>query len=428
MAGQRQRSASLAIERRLSAIAFLDVVDYSKLIEIDSATTIQRWVRARRKQIDPRIAKWHGRVVDRAGDGLFVEFRSALNAIHWGLDVQQALTSSRNASPMQVRVSVHLADLIEREDGEIYGVGVNIAARLQAQGEPGCLIASKAVVDEVCGKIAASITDLGEIRLRNIARPVHAYCLRPHQHAAASRASFIKPAVLGPVRDPRPSIAVLPFRKNSVASDEAYFEDGIIDGIIHVLSGLQGLFVISRSSTLAFAGSNIDARRIGAELGVRYILYGSVYRAHDQLRISTELSDADTGTIIHSGHYRGSAAEVFELQDRISIEAVAIIAPQIRERELHRALRKHPDSMTAYDLVLQGLDCLHRLDRAALLRARDLLRQAIAADPNYAAAHSYLAWFHVFQLAQGWSSDPAADAAAAIDAATTAIERERNDA
>lgn len=235
------------------------------------------------------------------------------------------------------------------------------------------------------------------------------------------------PALLSARPDDRPSIAVLPFRKDAADPQEAYFADGIIEGIVHVLSGLDGLFVVSRGSALAFAQHTLDARAAGVELGARYVLYGGVRRAGGRLRITTELTDAERGTILRADRYDGAEEDLFDLQDRIAEQVVAAVAPQLREHELARALRKPPASLSAYDFVLQALDQLRQLDAESLGGAWTLLRRAAEADPGYAPAHSYTAWVHVLRIAQGWSADAAADAAEAEQAALRAIRSDRND-
>ncbi len=228
--------------------------------------------------------------------------------------------------------------------------------------------------------------------------------------------------------DDRPSIAVLPFRKERGDPQEAYFEDGIIEGIVHVLSGLERILVISRGSALAVAEQTTDPREVGKRLGVRYVLHGGVRRAGEKLRITTELSEAETGAILRTDKYDGDVSDLFALQDRIAEAAVAVIAPQVRERELARALRKPPASYTAYDLVLRALDKLRRLDRESFDEAHTLLNKAVAADPGFALAYSYLALWHIFGIAQGWSQDVAGHARATGLVASAAIERDRQDA
>ncbi len=234
--------------------------------------------------------------------------------------------------------------------------------------------------------------------------------------------------MLTPRSDDRPSIAVLPFRKGNADPEEAYFQDGIIEGIVHVLSGLDGLFVISRGSALAFAQVTTDARAAARELGVRYVLYGGVRRAGSRLRITTELTDAGTGVVLRADRYDDDSANLFALQDRIAEAVASSVLPQLRAQELSRALRKAPNSLNAYDLVLRALDQLQRLNPDAFANARLLLDRAIAADPDYAAARSYSAWWHMLRIGQGWSGDVAADHDAADRDAAAALDRDRHDA
>jgi len=228
--------------------------------------------------------------------------------------------------------------------------------------------------------------------------------------------------------DNRPSIAVLPFRKLRPRPEDAYFADGVVEEIIHLLSGLKELFVISRTSTLKFADSEFDARSIGRELGVRYILYGSIRRAGDRLRIGTELTDTDTGRIIRSDFHEGEITDIFKLQEKIATQVAKAIAPHVREMELQRTRRKHPSNFTAYDLVLQALDLLYRVDRESVARARGLLQQAISLDPSFAQSYSYMAYLLVFRVGESWSPNPREDAREAARVASKAIEIEPNDA
>lgn len=235
-------------------------------------------------------------------------------------------------------------------------------------------------------------------------------------------------ALLPPVQDDIPSIAVLPFRKFQQDPENAYFADGIVEGIVHVLSGLERLRVISRGSALALAERTVDPREIGRELGVRYVLYGGVQRAGDRLRISTELSESETGTIINANRHEGNLSDVFALQDRIAEETVSTIAPQLRKQELIRALRRPPEEGSAYELILRALAELQELQLTTFRRAHDFLNLAIAADPNYAPAFSYIAWYHMLCIGQGWSDDVERDTQLAAVNARLAVDRAPNDA
>jgi TolB-like protein/Tfp pilus assembly protein PilF len=226
----------------------------------------------------------------------------------------------------------------------------------------------------------------------------------------------------------RPSLAVLPFRTLQKDQSDAYFAEGMIDDIIRALGGLKDLLVISRSSTIGFARMPLDVRRVGHELDVRYVLHGSVRRAGNTLRIAVELSESQTGSVIWADRFDGELTDLFDLQDRIALRVATAIAPQLRERELNRALRKHPDSMTAYDLTLQALDRFYRMDRSSIEQARELLEQAIAHDLDYAPAYSHMASLRMRWIGQGWSEDELADRTMAASVARMAIERDRNDA
>lgn len=235
-------------------------------------------------------------------------------------------------------------------------------------------------------------------------------------------------ALLPPVKHDIPSIAVLPFRKFQPDPENAYFADGIVEGIVHVLSGLERLRVISRGSALALAERTVDPREVGRELGVRYVLYGGVQRAGDRLRISTELSESETGAIIGVNRHEGNLSDVFALQDRIAEETVSTIAPQLRQQELIRALRRPPDEGSAYELILRALAELQELQLTSFRRAHDFFRLAIAADPNYAPAYSYIAWYHMLCIGQGWSDDAERDTQLAAAHARLAVDRTPTDA
>jgi TolB-like protein/Tfp pilus assembly protein PilF len=236
------------------------------------------------------------------------------------------------------------------------------------------------------------------------------------------------PAAISRRADDRPSLAVLPFRATATDPQDAYFADGIIEGIVHVLSGLDGLFVISRGSALAFAQTSLDPRAAGSELGVRYVLYGGVRRAGGRLRVTTELSETERGTILRTDRYDGVEADLFDMQDRIAEQVAGLILPQVKAEELARAMRKPPNSLTAYDYVLRALDKMRQLDRSAYDEARELFEQAIAAEPGHALAYSHLAWWHALRLAQGWTTDSRETAVIAGRLATAALEREPSDA
>jgi adenylate cyclase len=421
---QCQGSIAPIMKRRLIAVLAADVVGYSRLTESHEEVTVSRLMRLRTEVVNPGIAGHGGILIKNTGDGFLAMFDSVHDAADCAIALQNRIMAETADQPPEQRISfrmaINVADAIV-EDNDIYGDGVNIAARLQAYSEPGGVVVSGAAAEQIGSAMALDTIDLGELHLRNLSRPVRVFALRLEPRPAR----LIGDAPVG--AEARPSIAVLPFRKYLAGQEDSYFADGIVDDIIRALGTLKELFVISRGSTLGYSGTTIDVRAIGRELGVRYVLYGSVSRSGERLRIGTELSDAETGAIIQADKYDGTLDDLFALQDRISISVAKAIAPHVRERELLRAMRKHPQNMTAYDLVLQGLDMLYRMDRESFSRARGLLQQAIAHDPGYAPAYSYIAYWYVFRVGEHASLDPE-DAAAGARYAEKAIELDANDA
>ena len=415
----------LSSQRRLVAVLAADVVGYGRLTETYEEATHSWLMRLRSEILDPGIVAHRGRVIKNTGDGFLAMFESAHEATQCALALQRAaIARTAEQAPderITFRMAVNIADaIIERED--IYGDGVNVAARLQAYAEPGGVVVSGAVAEQIGSGLGVGATDLGDLILRNHARPVRVFALR----VQTAPPRLVGDAFAG--IEARPSIAVLPFRKHQTDPEDGYFADGVVEVIINALASLKELFVISRGSTLGYAGATIDARAIGRELGVRYVLYGSVRRSRGRIRIGTELSDTETGTIIRSDQYDGRLDELFELQDRISTSVLKTIAPNVQERELVRTLRKHPQNMTAYDLVLQALDQLYRMDGESFSRARGLLQQAISHDPTYAPAYSYAAYWYIFRVGEIGSSDPEGDATAGARYAAAAIEHDPSDA
>jgi adenylate cyclase len=409
---------------RLATVVAADVVGYSRLMEADEEGTHARLMFLRFSVMEPIITEHRGRVVKNTGDGFLVMFDSAAAGLNSAQAMQRAVMLAEAEIPaarrIAFRMGINVAKVIV-EDHDIYGDGVNVAARLQTHAEPGGIVISGLVADEVGGRLAMRSVDLGQMHMRNREHPVRVLSLR------FTDASSISVGEVEAGYEARPSIAVLPFRK-FVTTEDSYFADGIVDNIIQSLAALKELLVIARGSTLGFGGGAINTRAIGRALGVRYLLYGSVQRSGDRLRIGTELSEAESGEVLRVVHYDGATDELFQLQDRIAEETAKMIAPHVRERELKRALRKHPQNMTAYDLVLQALELLHRLDYAAFSRARGLLQRAMILDPSYSPAFSYAAWWHNYRIAQEWSTDIRMDGEESVRLATAAIERDQYDA
>ncbi len=415
------------LHRRLCAILAVDVAGYTRLTEADEEGTHRRLMVLRREVLEPGVAAWHGIIVKHTGDGFLASFDSAVDGVGCAAELQRSLAErSANEAPdrrMSFRMGLTLADTIF-DANDIFGEGVNVAARLQGYAEAGGIVVTEQVAQQIEGRLDLRRVDLGDLYLKNIKRPVHAFSLHPHGVPIAEFATSNQ----GRKHDSRPSIAVLPFRRQLTEEAEGYFADGVVDEIIRILSTFQDLVVIARGSTLGLGGERVDASAVGRQLGVRYVLNGGVARAGGRIRINADLTDAESGAVVWAERYDGDVADLFRLQDDISLRVATTLAPNIRQQELKRALRKHPDSMDAYDLVLQAIDLLYRMEYRSFSGARGLLQQARIADEDYAPAWTYAAQWHTFRIGQGWTSDMRADSAEAERLAMRAIELDRSDA
>ena len=406
--------------RRLAAIAFVDIVGYSILMARQEAKTLARWRALLGEIIHPELARHHGTYVKSTGDGLLAEFPSALDAVTWALAVQRAVSrdpapeaSGAPPPPITLRIAVHVGDVMPDAGGDIFGDGVNVAARLQEFAEPGGIALSEAVHDLVRGHLDHPARDLGPLSLKNLDRPVRAFLIEPAVPGLAV------PAMPG--QHSLPSIAVLPLQNLSGDPGEDYFCEGIVEDIVTSLAGLRELFVISRNSTLGLARVNADLREIGRALGVRYVLTGSVRRSSKRVRVAVQLADATTSAHVWARSFDFPFTDLFEQQDRIVEGIVAGIAPNIRTHELRRAMRKRPESYTAYDLTLQGINLILRLDRETFPAAKPLFDRAIKEDPLFTLPRIWAAQWHSINVGQGWSTDAGVDTQAAIDLAHRAV-------
>jgi len=410
------------VERRLAAILATDVVGYSRLMGEDEEGTLAALKTLQRELIDPRVKENCGRLVKTTGDGALVEFASVVDAVRCAVEVQRAM-AERNAEILaerriELRIGINLGDIII-DEGDIYGDGVNLAARLESLSEPGGICVSRVVRDQVRDKLDLSFQDLGEYEVKNIARPVRVYSL-PTGRTPAVTASLARA-----IPD-RPSIAVLPFHNLSADPEQEYFADGMVEDIITGLSRIRWLLVIARNSTFTYKGQAVDVKRVGRELGVRYVLGGSVRRAGKQVRITTQLVEAETGMHVWAERYDRSLDDIFALQDEITLSTVGGIEPSLRGAEIERVKRKRPDNLDAYDFVLRALP---RLSAAMPEQARiavPLLERALALEPDYGLAHGCLAWcFEVLFVRDGLDPEIAA---AAVRHAHAAITHGRDDA
>jgi adenylate cyclase len=404
------------VERRLAAILAADVAGYSRLMGEDEEGTHAALTELRREIVDPEIGKHHGRIVKLTGDGLLAEFASVVDAVRCAIEMQRAMAGRNAGGPtdrrIEFRVGINLGDIIvEAED--IYGDGVNIAARLEALAEPGGICVSRIVYDQVRDKLDVAFEDRGEQQVKNIARPVHIYRIPIAGSAPTAKAPL-------PLPD-KPSIAVLPFANMSGDPEQEYFADGMVEEIITALSRIRWLFVIARNSSFTYKGQAVDVKQVGRELGVRYVLEGSVRKAGDRVRITVQLIDAQNSTHLWADHFDGLLEEVFELQDKVALSVAGVIEPALQAAEGARSAGRPTIDLTAYDLYLRAYAIV--LSSATQIpEALRRLEQAIERDPRYGPA---LAWAGVCYMrccADGWSEDPEADSRKGIALARRALQ------
>ena len=373
-------------ERKLSAVLAADVVGYSRLVGIDEEGTLAQLRSLRLTLIDPVVATHHGRIIKTTGDGILVEFASVVDAARCALDVQRGLTE-RNAGiasdrRIVFRIGIHLGDVVV-DGADLLGDAVNIAARVEGIAEPGGISLSEDAWRLVRDKLSVTFVDLGEQMLKNIARPVRVYRID-----MAGAAEVPQPLLALP---DKPSIAVLPFQNMSGDLEQEYFIDGMVEDIITGLSRINWLFVIARNSSFAYKGRVGDIKQVGRDLGVRYVLEGSVRKSGNRLRITGQLIEAETGAHVWANKYDGVLEDVFDLQDRITEMIVGIIEPSVRRAEIERARRKRPGNLGAYDLYLRALPYTQSAMPEDAAVAIGYLEEALKLDPDYAAAHALLA-------------------------------------
>ncbi len=376
------------VPRRLAAILAADVAGYTRLTGADEEGTIARLRALRSELIDPAIEASRGRVVKRTGDGILVEFASVVEALRCALEVQRGM-AARNAAlaadrRIEFRVGINLGDVVVEGD-DLLGDGVNVAARLEGISETGGICLSEDAYRQVQGKVAAEFADMGEQSLKNVARPVRVYRVAPQ---AAPRPQAADQNLALP---DRPSIAVLPFQNMSGDAEQDYFCDGMVEDIITGLSRIRWLFVIARNSSFVYKGKAVDIKQVGRELGVRYVLEGSVRKAANRVRITGQLVEAATGRHLWAERYDRPLDDIFALQDEITLNVVGAIEPNLRAAEIERVRRKRPDSLDAYDLYLQALATSFSRTAQDHTKSLALLERVLALEPGYVGAHALMA-------------------------------------
>jgi TolB-like protein/class 3 adenylate cyclase len=453
----------MAATRRLAAILAADVVGYSRLMGADEEGTLVALKSLRSELADPKINDYRGRIVKTTGDGLLVEFASAVDAVNCAVDVQRKV-AERNSCElcgvhMEFRIGINVGDIIVDDDNDIFGDGVNVAARLEALAEPGGICVSRFVRDQLQGKGDFRFEDHGSHWLKNITHPVHLYRIPPNVRAESSTTgvcgaepestlslpipgrgyTFVAPVSRehahadnaladGAALPDKPSLVVLPFQNLSGDLEQEYFVDGMVEEITTAIAQLPWLFVIARNSAFTYKGKPVDVKQVAQELGVRYVLEGSVRKAGNRVRITGQLIDTTTGAHIWADRFDGALNDIFELQDQVASNVAGAIEPKLRQSEIERAGRKPTANLTAYDLYLRALASSYRYTDEGFAAAVVLARQALAIDPSYAPAAALVAWCRGLQRVQGWGALSDEDIGEACRLARQALEAERDDA
>jgi adenylate cyclase len=409
------------VVRRLAAILAADVVGYSRLMGRDENRTLAKLKAHRTEHLEPALARHGGRLVKLTGDGALVEFPSAVDALNAAIAFQQAVTEANRDQPEDTRIvfriGLHLGDLIVDGD-DLYGDGMNVAARLEAEAPPGGIVVSRAIREAVEGRLKATLHALGELTLKNIERPIRAF--RVEWDAAdwkAMKAGVPKSAIPAEpttstlALPDKPSIAVLPFQNMSGDPEQEYFTDGVTEDIITELSRFHSLFVIARNSSFSYKGKSPDVRQVGRDLGVRYVLEGSIRKSSNRIRVTGQLIDTLTGNHIWAERYERTLADIFELQGELTQAIVGAIAPQVESTEESRAARRHPSNLTAYEFALRARahaqEAYDKADRALIDQAIREAKEALAIDPSCVPALLALSLSHASALYMQMTADRA---------------------
>jgi adenylate cyclase len=410
------------VQRRLAAILAADVVGYSALLQRAEEATYAEFERLKQELIAPSLSRHQGRLIKTTGDGALVEFASPLAAMRCAVEIQDHLASGDNA--LTLRVAINLGDVIVGPDGDLYGDGITIAVRLEGITDPGGILISEKVYSEVEGKLDVGFEDRGEQQLKNMARPVRVYAVRARAHGAPIN----KPGTVLSLPD-KPSIAILPFQNLSSDPEQEFFADGMVEEITTALSRFKALFVIARNSSFTYKGRAVEVKQVGRDLGVRYVLEGSVRKAANRVRITGQLIDATTGAHLWADRFDGGLGDVFDLQDQVTERVVGALAPAVETAEIERAKYKPTESLDAYAIYLRGLAKFYRYgDQMATTEALRLFNGAIELDPDFALAYSHAGHCYAHTKTNGWFSGTANEIAETSRLAQRALELGKDDA
>ncbi len=416
------------VDRRLAAIFAGDIAGYSRLMGADEEGTLRQLKAHRRELIDPKITEHRGRIVKTTGDGILVEFFSVVDAVRCAVEIQREMAERNTGVPpdkrIELRVGINVGDIIIDGD-DIFGDGVNVAARLEGLADPGGIMVSGVVHDQVRDKLSFDFEDMGQQTVKNIARPVGVHRVQLTEQIAGGKPVAGK---IDRVISDRPSLAVLPFANMSGDPEQEYFADGITEDIITALSKLRWFFVVARNSSFTYKGKAVDVKHISRELGVRYVLEGSVRKSGSRVRITAQLIDAETGNHIWADRYDSELHDIFDLQDQVTTRVVGAIAPKLEQVEIERVARKPTESLDAYDHYLRGMAKLHQLTHESNDQALRLFYRAIDLDAGFASAYGMAAWCFVQRKGNGWMGNPAQEVAEAARLARRAVELGADDA
>jgi len=419
------------VERRLVAVLAADIVGYSRLMEVDEVGTLARLKTVRLELIDPAIANCKGRLIKTTGDGMLVEFQSVTEALRCAVDFQQRMARRNRDMPasrtLLYRIGINLGDVIV-EDSDIFGDGVNVAARLESIAEPGGICISAAVRDQVADRLDVGYEDLGEQQVKNIQRPIRVFKVLLNSEAPDSNKQAAIKASAPQTNARKPSIAVLPFLNMSGDPEQEFFADGLTEDIITELSRFRQLLVISRNAVFVHKGKPIKAQQIAREFGVDYVVEGSVRKAAGRVRVTVQLIDGETETHLWAERYDRALEDIFAIQDEVTSSIAATLFGRVEAAKQDRVQRKPTENMAAYEYVLAGKVMHHWSNREANAKAIQMLDRAIELDPNYAHAHAWKGCVIGQAWMNGWSEDPAASLQLISDELKTALALDDNDA
>jgi adenylate cyclase len=407
------------VQRRLAAILAADVVGYSALMQRAEEATYAEFERLKCEVIEPGLSRHDGRLIKTTGDGALAEFASPSAAVRCAVEIQEGIASG--SSSLKLRIGVNLGEVIVGADGDLFGDGINIAVRLEGGADPGGVLISEKVYSEVEGKLDVGFEDRGEQQLKNITKPVRAYAVRAGEHGVPTEGLSAAPRL-----PDKPSIAVLPFQNMSGDPEQEYFTDGMVEEIITALSRFKQLFVIARNSSFTYKGRAVDVKEVGRELGVRYVLEGSVRKAGGRVRITGQLIEAASGAYLWADRFDGTLEDVFDLQDKVTLQVVGAIAPSVERAEIERVRQKPLVNESAYDWYLRGFEQHNIRTPEAQTKALEMYQRAIKADPRFAAAYAAAIFPYITRNSHKWFSDPS-ELSEAVRLAHRALELDQDD-